>query len=197
MASKNYLNALIRVHAVKLGISPPFHGDISGATFVLAEPCPRSLLLATVLLRLTRNMDRNSLLPRMPDSRDLAFRRLSNRDSARIAMLLNHTCACMADGYTYSFTPCLCRVAKKAGIRGAAPYANSHPEEWLVTFADLSFLPRCERMPPFKVDAPAGSAFRTMLCKTEVAFYLFFYIAQISIKKAIETTLVFHLAAES
>ena len=53
----------------------------------------------------------------------------------------------------------------------------------------------CERIPPFKIDAPAGSAFGTLICKTEVAFYSCFHIAQLAMKKAIEMALAFHLRA--
>ena len=91
--------------------------------------------------------------------------------------------------------PFLRRVDKKAGIRATAPYATPNPEAWCVTFADRSFLPRCERIPPFKIDAPAGSAFGTPMCKTEVDYYSRYYSAQLSIRKAIEMTMELRLPA--
>ena len=147
------------------------------------------------MLRLTHNVDLDLLQPRMPDARALTFRRLATRDSARIDMLTNHAFAGMLDCYAYSFIPLLRRVAKKAGFRVAAPYDNSHPEEWLVTFADRPFLPRGGRVPTFKTDAPAGSACGTLMCKTDVAFFPCFYIAQLSIKNAVEMSLAFRLPA--
>ena len=135
------------------------------------EACFRSLLLATVLLRLARNLDWGFLLPRVHGARALTFRRLPTRDSACIAMVMNHTFAGMAGGATYSFTPLLRRVDKKAGIRVTAPYATAHPEEWRVAFSDRSFLPSREPLPSFKFDAAAGWSFGALFCNTEVAFY--------------------------
>ena len=110
-------------------------------------------------------------------------------------MLMNHTCECMVGGIPYSFTPFLCRVAKKAGIRVTDPLSTSHPKDLVVAFADLSFLPRSERIPPFKTDTTAGQAFGTLLRNAEVTFFSRFYITQITIKKAIETSIAFHLPA--
>ena len=81
-----------------MGISTPGNSGLFGTTFVFEEPCFRSLLLSTVLMRLARNVDRGFLLPRMPGASALTFRRLSARDSACVAMLMNHTFVCMADG---------------------------------------------------------------------------------------------------
>ena len=107
----------------------------------------------------------------MPDASASAFRRLSAIDSACIAILMNHTLADMAGGYPYSFILFLLRVAKKDGVLVKAPYANSPPGDWLVTFADRSSLPRRERIPALKIDAIHGSAFGAFLCKADVTFY--------------------------
>ena len=126
--------------AVELGTSTPFHSDIFGTTYVFEEPWPHSLLVATVVLRFTHNVDWNSLLPRMPGARASTFRRLSARDSARIAILMNHTYAGTMDGYAYTLISFLRRVARKAGIRATSPYAISHPNEWpLPSPTDPSF----------------------------------------------------------
>ena len=125
---RNFLNAPIRPPTAPLGISTPFHDDIFGVNFVSEEPFLRSLFLATVLLRLPRNAEWDFLLPRLPDARALTFRRLTHRDSACLAMLMNHTFDGMVGGIPYSFIPFLRRVAKKAGIRVTDPLANAHPK---------------------------------------------------------------------
>ena len=89
--------------------------------------------------------------------------------------------------------PLLCRAAKKAGILVTAPFATSHPEDWCATFADRPFIPRRERIPPFKIDASAGQAFGTLLCSAEVTFFSRFEAPQLSSKKAVEMTLSFRL----
>ena len=176
-----------------LGIPTPFHDDIFGVNFVSEEPCFRSLLLETVLLRLPRNAEWNFLLQRLPDARALTFRRLTHRDSACLAMLANHTFAGMVGGIPYSFTPFLRRVAKKAGIRVTAPLATSHPKDWCVTFADSPFIPRIERIPSFKIDPTSGQASGALLCNAEVTLFSCFYSAQLTIKKAIEMSIAFRL----
>ena len=190
---RNFLNGPIRPPSVKLGISTPFRDDAFCVTFVSEEPCPRSLLLATVLLRLTRNADWNFLLPSLPDARALTSRRLTHRDSACLALLMNHTFAGMVEGIPYSFISFLRRVAEKAGIRVTAPLATSHPKDWCVTFADSPFIPRIERIPSFKIDPTSGQASGALLCNAEVTLFSCFYSAQLTIKKAIAMAISFRL----
>ena len=176
---RNFLNISNRPTTNAMGFPTPFNSDLSGSTFVFEEPRFRTLLLGKVLMRLTRNVGMDILPPRMPGARALAFRRLSARDSACIAILMNHTFSGMTVGYAYSFTPFLRRVAKNDGIRVTAPYANSHPDEWIVTFADRPFLPRRERIPSFLIDASHGAARGAFLCGAEVSYFSCLHTAQL------------------
>ena len=158
---RNFLNVLLHKPTAKLGIPTPLGPDIFGATFLFEEPFSRALFLGKVPQRPPRNAGWNFLLPRMPGARALNSRSLPVRDSARIAISMNHTFAASAGGFTYSLIPFPFRVARKAGIRVTAPYANSHPCEWIVTFADRPFLSRRDRIPSFISDTSHGSGFRT------------------------------------
>ena len=108
-------------------------------------------------------------------------------------MLMSRTFAGMVDGIPYSFIPFLCGVDKKAGIRVTAPLATSPPKDRCVAFDGRSFLPRLGRIPSFKIDTTSGQAFGTLLFDAEVTFFSFFYITQLTIKKAIEMSISFHL----
>ena len=132
---RNFLNAIIRRPTFDLGISTPSNADIIDPNYVAEEPCFRPLLLATVLLRMIHNADWGFLLPMIPGDRALMSRRLPTSDSARVDILTNHTFDGRVVGVTYPITPpSFSGRQGNWGVRVTAPYATSHPEEWLVNF---------------------------------------------------------------
>ena len=116
MSLRNFLNILLRLPAIKFGIPTASSSDISGSTFVCEGPCFRPSLLETVLLRPAQDMGCDFLLPRLPDSRALTSRRLSARDSACVALSMNHTFAGMVGGCAYSPTPCFVVFSRRRGF---------------------------------------------------------------------------------
>lgn len=102
---RNFPDALIRQPACDLGILKPSIPDISEPNYVAEVPCSRSLLLETVLLRLARYVYWRFLLQTIPSDGAMMFRRISARDSERIAMIMNQTLAAMVVGVTYSDIP--------------------------------------------------------------------------------------------
>ena len=191
--SRTFLNELIRLHPINLGMSTPEPGDIFSATFVREDACFRSLLVDTVPLRLFRNEEWDILLPHLSDARPYVFRQLSVADTACVALLMNHNFAGKAEGATCSLTPLLRRVAKKAGVRVTDPRNASPPKDWSVTFDSRAFPPRRERLPPFVDSATNGKAIGAVLRATHVTFYGCHHINQLPMRSAIEMTFAFYL----
>ena len=192
-ALRDYVKAILALPPIDLGISDPEPSDAFTHGFVREEPCFRSLLVATVLLRLIHSEDWNALLPSLPDTRPFCFRTLSIADTACLALLMNHTFAGKVDGVTCQFIPFLVRVAGKAGVRVTAPLDNSPPRSWMVTFAERAYLPRRERLSSFAEAKTAGQAIGAYLRDKNVLLAGCHHLQLLSIKSACEMAIAFYL----
>ena len=190
---RTYVRALLALPPIDLGLSDPEPNEAFTYELVREEPCFRSLLVATVLLRLIHNEDWNALLPDLPDTRSFFFRKLSVSDTACLALLMNQTFVGKVDGVTCQFVPFLCRLAKKAGVRVTAPLENSPPREWQVTFAERAFLQRKERLPSFLDAKTAGQALGCVLRDRNVMLVGCHHLQLLSMKSACEMAIAFHL----
>ena len=192
---RSYVKAPLALPLVDLGISDPEPSDAFTYDFVREEPCSRSLLAATVLLRPIHSEDWNTQLPTLPDTRPYSFRGLSIGDTACLALLMNHTFAGKVDGATYQFAPFLVRVAGKAGVRVKALRDNSPPRSRQVTFAERAFLPRKERLSSFTNAKTAGQALGGYLRGKNVLLSGCHRLQLLSIRSACEMAIAFYLPA--
>ena len=106
---------------------------------------------------------------------------------------MNQTFVGKVGGVTCSFAPFLFRVAKKAGVRAAAPRNASTPREWRVTFAERAFLPRKERLPPFVDAKTSGQALGCVLRNRNVTFFGRHRLNQPPMRGAIEMAIAFYI----
>ena len=143
---RKYLRTLLGEPCIYLGVSPPGLADILGTVYTFERPCFHSVSLATALLHHAHTSVWNGLLHTFPDARALTYPKLTFKDTACVAVQLNHMCAGQVGGKVGCVLAFTCLWEYKAGVRLSAPTMRSPPDGRRVTFQGVAFFTHCLRM---------------------------------------------------